>query len=141
MRQKTYLSRVKRNSDLKLEASAIEGSMTKATHVTSYIFGAPKPYKTASYIIILSLIAGILINFDVSYTFDNFLYSSGFINALILGLIIIALPALISGLITTPLAEILGGVPQTLLSSRVHVVYYFNYSNITWQDFEGIFRF
>ena len=110
MRQKTYLSRVKRNSDLKLEASAIEGSMTKATHVTSYIFGAPKPYKTASYVIILSLIAGILINFDVSYTFDNFLYSSGFINALILGLIIIALPALISGLITTPLAEILGGV-------------------------------
>jgi len=90
-------------------ATAIERSMFQTTSVTSYIFRAPAPHKLAAFIIILSLATGFLINFDLFNLINNFSATSIYENAVIFGLVLIGIPAIISALISTPLANIFGG--------------------------------
>ena len=97
--------------DPKIESasSPIERSMARSAQVTSYLFHAPDPYKSAALIFILSLFAGFILNFNIINFGANFSIRNIYDNAIIYGLIVIGFPALISGLISTPLAELLGG--------------------------------
>jgi predicted neutral ceramidase superfamily lipid hydrolase len=113
MKQKAKFSKRKNNDRDALKnkptSTAVESSMKKTTSVTSYVFGAPKPYKTGIAVIIFSLIAGFLINFDLNNIAQNFSGQRVYSNAIIFGLFLIGLPALLSALISTPLAHLLGG--------------------------------
>lgn len=109
MKHNQNLNKEKMKSQKSNKSSAIEKSMVRTTNVTSYVFGAPRPYKTAIFIFIFSLVAGFLINFDLNNLYQNFTFRSIFNNAIIFGLILIGLPALLSALMSAPLAHLAGG--------------------------------
>jgi len=89
--------------------SSAEQAMDKTTHVTKYVFIAPEPHRAAGYIILFSMIFGLLINLDFNNFEQNFTTTNIFKNTIIFGLIILGLPALLSGTISTPLANLTGG--------------------------------
>ena len=93
----------------KSKSSSVERSMVRTTNVTRYLFSAPEPYKTGLYITIFSLFAGFIINFDIIHPIENLEALDLYRNVLIIGLLLIGLPALLSGLISTPIAQLLDG--------------------------------
>lgn len=75
-------------------------SVEQTAGVMEHLFKAPKPVTLVLPILIVSLIFGMLI----SYNLDNF-YQTFIVN----GILILALPTFLSGFISVPLAESLGG--------------------------------
>ncbi len=109
MRQKPTASRGNLTSNKDVKTSSSESSMVRTTSITSYVFRAPEPYKTGVLIIIISLLAGFFLNFDINNFDNNFSAGNIYINSIIFGLVLIGIPALLSGIISKPLADLLGG--------------------------------
>jgi putative membrane protein len=87
-----------------------EAALHKTTQITtSYIFRAPKPHQTAGLLIVICMLFGFLINFDLKNIGSNFSYDSIIRNVLIFGILLLGLPALLSAVFSTPTAELLGG--------------------------------
>jgi putative membrane protein len=97
--------------DNKLDDSdGAERAMHQTTHVTSYVFRAPKPFKTTAFIILFSLFAGFIINLNLKSLSSNFSVDNIFLNVIVFGLGLLGIPAILSGFVSTPLAELLGGI-------------------------------
>lgn len=75
-------------------------SVEQTASIMEHLFRAPKPVKLVLPILLVSLLAGMTVSYDL-----NDVYQTLFIN----GIMLLALPAFVSGLLSTPLATILGG--------------------------------
>ncbi len=91
------------------EGSTTEQAMDRTTHLTKYMFRSPEPFMVAAYILIFSMVAGFLIDFDLQHLDNNFSIEQIYNSAIILGLFLIGMPAILSCLISTPAAGFLGG--------------------------------
>ncbi len=92
------------------DSEGAERAMHQTTRLTSYVFRAPKPFKTLAFIILFSIFAGFIINFNADNLSSNFSVDRIFLNVIVFGLGLIGIPAILSGLVSTPLAELCGGI-------------------------------
>ncbi|MCK5561924.1 MAG: DUF2070 family protein, partial [Thermoplasmata archaeon] len=86
-----------------------EKSIGKTVDVTKYIFHAPNPNQFLFIILIIGILLGFGLTFDLNDPAANFESDKLTSSILGYGIIAIALPAIISALISRPLAESLGG--------------------------------
>ncbi len=75
-------------------------SVEQAASIAEHLFRAPDPVKLVLPILLVSLLAGMTVSYDM-----NDLYQTFIVN----GIMLLALPAFVSGLLSTPFAAILGG--------------------------------
>lgn len=82
------------------KASDSQKSVEQTASITESLFRAPKPVLLVIPILVVSLILGLLISFDMDDPYETFIVN---------GVIILAIPTYLSGFISVPLAESLGG--------------------------------
>jgi len=75
-------------------------SVEQTASIMEHLFRAPKPAKLILPILIISLLAGMMIGFEPDDPYQTFIIN---------GIMLLALPALLSGFMANPLATYLGG--------------------------------
>lgn len=94
---------------MKPDTQSVDKSIDRTVDVTKYIFHAPNPNQLLLITLLISIILGVILTFNLNDLGGNF-ESPKLISSIFgYGFIILGLPALISALISKPLAEKFGG--------------------------------